>query len=72
MGTKRIPLTTLQTATPKVSIIVPAKNEERVIGKLLDGLLKLNYPDYKVLIAAKAQRSSLQQPQAFSTLICLC
>jgi cellulose synthase/poly-beta-1,6-N-acetylglucosamine synthase-like glycosyltransferase len=29
---------------PFVSVIVPAKNEERVIGRLLRSLLKINYP----------------------------
>ena len=29
---------------PAVSIIVPAKNEEKVVGRLLDALVSLNYP----------------------------
>jgi len=29
---------------PVVSIVVPVKNEERVIGRLLDALVRLNYP----------------------------
>lgn len=33
---------------PVVSIVVPVKNEERVIGRLLDALLKLNYPKDKM------------------------
>lgn len=32
---------------PTVSIVVPAKNEERVIGRLLESLLKSNYPAQK-------------------------
>ncbi len=29
---------------PNVSILVPVKNEERVIGRLLDAITKLDYP----------------------------
>ena len=29
---------------PFFSIVVPVKNEEKVVGRLLDGLLRLNYP----------------------------
>jgi cellulose synthase/poly-beta-1,6-N-acetylglucosamine synthase-like glycosyltransferase len=32
---------------PKVSIIVPVKNEEKVIGRLLEALEKLQYPEEK-------------------------
>jgi len=32
---------------PTVSIIVPAKNEEKVIGRLLQALLRLDYPSEK-------------------------
>ncbi|MBS7633859.1 glycosyltransferase family 2 protein [Candidatus Bathyarchaeota archaeon] len=32
---------------PTVSIIVPAKNEEKVVGRLLDALLRLDYPREK-------------------------
>jgi cellulose synthase/poly-beta-1,6-N-acetylglucosamine synthase-like glycosyltransferase len=36
---------------PLLSIVVPVKNEERVIGRLLDALLKLTYPaDKKEII----------------------
>ncbi|MEM0007928.1 MAG: glycosyltransferase family 2 protein [Candidatus Bathyarchaeia archaeon] len=35
---------------PKVSIIVPVKNEEKVVGRLLEALLKLDYPTDKVEI----------------------
>jgi len=35
---------------PLVSIIVPVKNEARVIGRLLEALLKLNYPPQKMEI----------------------
>jgi len=33
---------------PKVSIIIPAYNEEETLGKLLDSLMKLNYPKKKL------------------------
>ncbi|MFQ5711342.1 MAG: glycosyltransferase [Candidatus Geothermarchaeales archaeon] len=32
---------------PRFSVIVPAKNEEAVIGRLLEALLKVNYPPRK-------------------------
>lgn len=32
---------------PAFSIIIPAKDEEKVVGRLLDSLLKLNYPPKK-------------------------
>lgn len=34
---------------PRVSIIVPACNEERAVGRALNSLLTLDYPDYEVL-----------------------
>lgn len=37
--------------SPVYSIVVPVKNEEKVVGRLLDALLKLNYPrDKKEII----------------------
>ena len=35
---------------PKVSILVPAKNEEQVIGRLVENLCTLDYPDYEVWV----------------------
>ena len=35
---------------PKVSIIVPARNEERNIAEALTSLLNLDYPDYELLV----------------------
>ncbi|MEM3874098.1 MAG: glycosyltransferase family 2 protein [Candidatus Bathyarchaeia archaeon] len=35
---------------PRMSIIVPVKNEEKVVGRLLEALLKLDYPTDKVEI----------------------
>lgn len=37
-------------AYPKVSIIVPARNEEREIEEALQSVLHLDYPDYEVLV----------------------
>lgn len=33
---------------PKVSIIIPVKNEEKVVGRLLEALMKLQYPSEKM------------------------
>jgi cellulose synthase/poly-beta-1,6-N-acetylglucosamine synthase-like glycosyltransferase len=35
---------------PTFSILVPAKNEEKVVGRLLEALLNLNYPSQKIEI----------------------
>lgn len=35
---------------PRVSVLVPARNEEQNIGKCLAGLLRQEYPDYEVLV----------------------
>jgi 1,2-diacylglycerol 3-beta-glucosyltransferase len=35
---------------PKVSILVPAKNEEHVIGRLVENLCTLDYPSYEVWV----------------------
>ena len=34
----------MKTTTPQVSIIIPAYNEEKHIGKLLDSIMKMDYP----------------------------
>jgi len=34
---------------PKVSIILPARNEEKFIGKCLDSLIKQNYDNYEIV-----------------------
>ena len=43
---------------PSVSIIVPVKNEEKVIGRLLKALLNLNYPSAKKEIIIVNDESS--------------
>lgn len=35
---------------PKVSLLIPARNEEAVIGRLLAGLRHLDYPDFEVIV----------------------
>jgi glycosyltransferase involved in cell wall biosynthesis len=35
---------------PKVSLLIPARNEEAVIGRLLFGLQQLDYPDFEVIV----------------------
>ncbi len=35
---------------PKVSIILPARNEEEYIGKCLDSLTKQNYKNYEIIV----------------------
>ena len=35
---------------PKVSILIPARNEEEVIGNILNCLKKLDYPDFEVIV----------------------
>lgn len=34
----------------KVSIVIPALNEEKYIGKTLEAVTKLDYPDYEVIV----------------------
>jgi chlorobactene glucosyltransferase len=35
---------------PKVSLLIPARNEEAAIGRLLEGLHQLDYPDFEVIV----------------------
>ena len=37
-------------AFPKISLLIPARNEEAVIGRLLTSLQQLDYPDFEVLV----------------------
>jgi cellulose synthase/poly-beta-1,6-N-acetylglucosamine synthase-like glycosyltransferase len=43
---------------PKVSLIVPAKNEEKVIGNCIDSLLKLDYPKSRLEIIVAVDGST--------------
>ena len=36
--------------TPKVSIILPARNEEEFISKCLDSLIAQDYPNYEIIV----------------------
>ncbi len=36
--------------TPKVSIILPARNEEKFIGKCLDSLINQDYENYEIIV----------------------
>ncbi|MBI4177006.1 MAG: glycosyltransferase family 2 protein [Candidatus Aenigmarchaeota archaeon] len=38
---------------PKVSIIIAAMNEEKVIGKTLKSLKRLDYPDYEIIVVCQ-------------------
>ena len=35
---------------PKVSVLIPARNEEAVLGRLLNSLEKQDYPDFEVIV----------------------
>ena len=35
---------------PKVSVIVPARNEEKLISKCLDSLLEQDYENYEIIV----------------------
>ncbi|MCB2212610.1 glycosyltransferase family 2 protein [bacterium] len=37
-------------STPRVSVLVPARNEEVNLGKCLEGLCKQNWPDLEILV----------------------
>ena len=45
-------------STPKVSIILPARNEEGFIGKCLDSLIKQDYPNYEVIVINDSSEDS--------------
>ena len=36
--------------TPKVSIILPARNEEEFLGKCLDSLINQDYENYEIIV----------------------
>jgi len=37
-------------ANPKVSVILPARNEEEFIGKCLDSLIEQDYTNYEIIV----------------------
>lgn len=53
-------------ATPKVSILIPARNEEQNIGKCLEGLIKQDYPNLEIIVLNDhSEDKTLQVIQAF-------
>ncbi len=38
------------TSFPRVSVLIPARNEEATIGRCVESLLNQNYPNYEVLV----------------------
>ena len=62
-------------ASPKVSIVIPARNEERYIGRTLDAALRLDYPDFEVIVVddgstdgtAREIRERASDPRLLST-----
>lgn len=45
-----LPDNALPVSTPKISILVPARNESRNLRNSLESLLALDYPDFEVLV----------------------
>ena len=43
---------------PKVSIILPARNEEKFIGKCLDSLIKQDYDNYEIVTINDSSKDS--------------
>lgn len=43
---------------PRVSIIVPARDEQRNLPRVLDSLLALDYPDYEILVVDDDSRDA--------------
>ncbi len=37
-------------SSPRVSIVIPARNEERYVGRALDAALRQDYPDFEVIV----------------------
>jgi cellulose synthase/poly-beta-1,6-N-acetylglucosamine synthase-like glycosyltransferase len=52
---------------PKVSILMPAFNEENVVGESLENILNLSYPDYEVILVNDASTdNTLEEVEKFS------
>jgi len=45
-------------SSPKVSIILPARNEEKFIGKCLDSLIKQDYENYEIIVIDDSSEDS--------------
>ena len=51
---------------PKVSLIMPAYNEEHVVGESLENVLNLDYPDYEVIfVDDNSEDDTLQEVRKF-------
>ena len=44
--------------TPKVSIILPARNEEKYLGKCLDSLIDQDYQNYEIIVIDDSSEDS--------------
>jgi glycosyltransferase involved in cell wall biosynthesis len=42
--------------TPKVSVILTVKNEEGTIGHAIESMLRVDYPDYEVIIVYSSSK----------------
>jgi len=42
--------------TPKVSVILTVKNEKRTIGHAIESMLRVDYPDYEVIIVYSSSK----------------
>src|SRR5436190_13833948 len=57
-GSQLHPYVDIDTANwPRVTVLIPAHNEELVIGQLLTALLEVNYPEDRLLILPINDRS---------------
>jgi len=45
-------------SNPKVSIILPARNEEEFLGKCLDSLIDQDYPNYEIIVIDDSSEDS--------------
>lgn len=45
-----LPVTFASASAPKISVIIPARNEEKNIGNCLEHIFKQNYPNYEVIV----------------------
>lgn len=51
---------------PKISLVVPAYNEEKTIGSCIKSLISLNYPDYEVIVVDDGSTDrTLEEAQKF-------
>jgi glycosyltransferase involved in cell wall biosynthesis len=46
---------------PKVSIILPARNEEKFIGRCLDSLIEQDYPNYEIVVIDDSSNDKTSQ-----------